>query len=56
MKLKEKTVRYTTEAALAWAMKKLESVSFKKKDAKLLKMNGKKIKIVIKIYTEEDDE
>ena len=53
---KVKTIRrYTTQAAFDWSMKKVESISFPKSEsAKALKMCGKRIKVVIKIY--EDDE
>ena len=49
-------IRYTTEAAWAYATKKLESVSFEDpKDHLLKKMCSKKIKVVVKIFEVEDE-
>lgn len=52
---KIKTIRrYTTKEAFDWALLKIEGISFPKSEiTKALKMNGKKIKVVIKIYEDE---
>jgi len=50
-------VRYTTKPAFEYATKWLESMSSKDPKDKVLKsMKGKKIKVVIKIFEQEDDE
>jgi len=56
--IKKKTmVRYTTLPAFEYATKHLETMSFKNpKDTCLKAMNGKRIKIVVKIFELEGEE
>ena len=54
MKKIDHYIRYTTEAALDYATKKLQLISFVDPKNPLLKqMKSKKIKIIIKVYEVE---
>lgn len=56
MKKISQTTRYTTEAAWAYATKKLEHVSFEDpNDRNLRAMCSKKVKVVIKMFEIEDE-